>query len=184
MTQQTRIMTRGALVLGTALAITLAVTAGSAAAAHSASAAGAAPCTPSQTAVWLGDGPGGGTAGTTYYPLEFSNVGTRSCALDGYPGVSAYQGPLKQLGAAANRNGTNYAVVTLAPGATAHAILGVHDWGAICTKEVTASGLRVYPPGQKSSHEVDWVFGACQQRGVLTVGPVRPGTGIPGYTTS
>jgi hypothetical protein len=162
-------------------AATLALTSGPAAATRAREAA-TPPCTASQTQVWLGLGRGGGTAGTVYYPLEFSNVGHLTCALYGYPGVSAYRGALRQVGSPALRDRLSHATVTLAPGATGHALLGIRDWGAICSKPVTATGLKVYPPGQTAAKEIDFTFDACAHRGVLVVGPLRPGTGIPGYT--
>jgi len=151
-------------------------------------AAGAGPaatpaCTPSSTQVWLGVGLGGGTAGSTYYPLEFSNIGHHACTLNGYPGVSAVRGG-SQVGPAAGRNRQSHGTVTLAPGVTAHAILRVLDWGALCSQEAVADGLRVFPPGQTRSESVPFSFGACARQGVLIVGPVRAGVGIPGYTTS
>jgi hypothetical protein len=152
--------------------------------AASASASAATPgCTPSNTQVWLGLGLGGGTAGSTYYPLEFSNVGHDACTLNGYPGVSATRGGA-QVGPAATRDQRTHGTVTLGPGATAHAILRVLDWGALCSQEVFADGLKVFPPGQTRSKSIPFSFGACAHRGVLIVGPVRVGTGIPGYTTS
>ena len=166
---------RGVLVL--ALLVASAV-----AAAASASAATPA-CTPPNTQVWLGLGLGGGTAGSTYYPLEFSNVGHHACTLSGYPGVSATHGG-SQVGPAATRNQQSHGTVTLAPGATAHVILRIVDWGALCSREVVADGLKVFPPGQTRSEFVPFSFGACAHRGVLIVGPVRAGVGIPGYTTS
>lgn len=141
-------------------------------------------CSAANTQVWLGLGLGGGTAGSTYYPLEFSNVGRHACTLNGYPGVSAYGGGGTQVGPAASRNGQHHGTVTLAPGATAHAILRVVDWGAVCSTEVVADGLKVYPPGQARADPVPFSFGACANRGVLIVGPLRAGVGIPGYTTS
>jgi len=139
-------------------------------------------CSAAQTQVWLGLGLGGGTAGTTYYPLEFSNVSHRTCTLFGYPGVSAYRGSQRQIGPAARRNPHAHALVTLTPGATAHALLGIGDWGAVCSRPVTADGLRVYPPGQRVAHAIPFSFKVCAHRGVLSVGPVRAGVGIPGYT--
>ena len=164
-------------------AIIAAATASAGASARTAASAATPTCTPSSMQVWLGLGLGGGTAGSTYYPLEFSNVGHHACTLNGYPGVSAYRGAT-QVGPAATRNGAPHRTVTLAPGATAHAILRVADWGAVCSTEIVADGLKVFPPGQTRSKPVPFSFGACAHRGVLRVGPVRVGVGIPGYTTS
>lgn len=171
-----------ALVLASAFAF-VAVAVPSASASRAAAAA-AAKCTAADTQTWLGLGVGGGTAGSIYYPLEFSNVGHHACTLSGYPGVSAFGNGGGQIGPAATRNTQNHGTVTLAPGATAHAILRVVDWGALCSKEVVADGLKVYPPGETRSEPVPFSFGACAHRGVLIVGPVRAGVGIPGYTTS
>jgi hypothetical protein len=170
---------RGIVVGGLLLA--LAATAGAWAGATASAATPA--CTPANTQVWLGLGLGGGTAGSTYYPLELSNVGHHACTLSGYPGVSASRGG-SQVGPAATRNQQPHATVTLAPGATAHVILRIVDWGALCSQEVVADGLKVFPPGQTRSEFVPFSFGACAHRGVLIVGPVRAGVGIPGYTTS
>jgi hypothetical protein len=73
--------------------------------------------------------------------------------------------------------------VTLAPGATAHAILSIVDWGVLCSTKVEAVGLKVFAPGQRRSETVPFSFGACAHQGVLQVGPVRAGVGIPGFTT-
>jgi hypothetical protein len=154
-----------------------------AASAHGATPAATPVCVPSSTQVWLGLGLGGGAAGSTYYPLEFSNVGRHACTLNGFPGVSAYRGGA-QVGPSATRTQQAHATVTLAPGATAHAILRIVDWGALCSREVVADSLKVFPPGQTRSGSVPFTFGACAHRGVLIVGPVRAGVGIPGFTTS
>jgi len=146
-------------------------------------AAAVARCTSNQTQVWLGLGLGGGTAGTYYYPLEFSNIGRRACTLYGYPGVSAFGASGRRLGTPATRNTGSPGVVTLTPGATAHALLGIHDAGALCAHPASAQGLRVYPPAQTASRVIEFGFQACTQRGVLVVGPVRAGVGIPGYST-
>ena len=149
-----------------------------------ASAAAPPKCTAAQVQVWLGLGLGGGTAGSTYYPLEFSNISHHACTLNGYPGVSAYENSGAQVGPAAGRSLARHATVTLASGATAHALLRVIDWGALCSTEVPAAGLKVFAPGLTRSEPVPFSFGACAHRGVLLVGPVRAGVGIPGYTTS
>jgi len=144
----------------------------------------AAACKASQLQVWLGDGEGGGTAGHTYYPLEFSNISHSSCSLYGYPGVSAMSSNGHQIAGGAGRNSTPHGTVTLAAGATAHAIFSIADWGAICSTAVNAAGLRVYPPGLTRSWTIEFPFQACASTSVLNVGPVRAGVGVPGYTTS
>jgi hypothetical protein len=148
--------------------------------------ASAAPpvCTSSQTQVWLGDGEGGGTAGSTYYPLELSNVSHATCTLDGYPGVSAWGLNGVQKGPAGTRISGSHSVVTLAAGTTAHAILRITDWGAECTSGTSAFGLKVYPPGQRQARLIDFPLTVCASRGVLSVEPVRAGVGVPGYTAS
>jgi len=96
-------LTTAAIAFG-AVFLAAAVIGASAATPRRAAAAAAMPCTSAHTEVWLGLGLGGGTAGTTYYPLEFSNVGSRACTFYGYPGVSAYRGALNQVGPPAARN--------------------------------------------------------------------------------
>ncbi len=160
------------------------VVASTAAASAARDAAAPARCTTAHLEVWFGLGLGGGTAGSTYYPLEFSNIGRSACTLNGYPGVSGFGNNGRAVGPPASRNGQPHGTVTLAARATAHAILRVVDWGALCSKEVPAAGLRVFPPGAKTSQPVPFAFGACARRGVLIVGPVRAGVGIPGFTTS
>jgi hypothetical protein len=155
----------------------------SGAGAHSATAA-AARCTAAHLEIWLGLGEGGGTAGSTFYPLEFSNVGHHACTLNGFPGVSAVRSGGGQLGPGASRNGAHHGTVTLAPGATAHAILRVVDAGAVCSPTVNAVALKVFPPGATRADTVPFSFAACAHRGVLVTGPVRAGVGIPGFTTS
>jgi uncharacterized protein DUF4232 len=141
-------------------------------------------CTVAHLEIWLGLGLGGGTAGSTFYPLEFSNVSQRACTLNGFPGVSAFGSGGGQVGPPASRNGQHHATVTLASGATAHAILRVVDAGAVCSSTVKAAGLKVFPPGATRSQPVPFSISACAHRGVLVVGPVRAGVGIPGFTTS
>jgi Protein of unknown function (DUF4232) len=154
------------------------------ASAHGATSAATPKCSGTSTQVWLGLGLGGGTAGAVYYPLEFSNVGHHACTLTGYPGVSAYRAGGSQVGLAASRNVQPHGKVTLAPGATAHALLRITDWGALCSTQVHAEGVSVYAPGETRSEQVPLLFGVCAHTGVLRVGPVRAGVGIPGYTTS
>jgi hypothetical protein len=165
--------------LATAAAVV--ATASLASAAPRARSTASSPCSASETQVWLGDGEGGGTAGTTYYPLEFSNIGHRVCTLYGYPGVSAFRGALNQVGAGADRSTSAHSLITLRPNATGYALLGIRDWGALCSKPVVVDGLKVYAPNQTSPKEIGFSFDACAHGSVLVVGPVRAGVGIPGY---
>jgi hypothetical protein len=98
-------------------------------------------------------GPPGSTAGSNFYPVQFTNVTAGPCTLYGYPGVSLVSAPGgRQLGAAAVRDaGPGPAVVVLAPGAVAHAALQVtvaQNYPASVCRPVTARWLQVYPPGQ------------------------------------
>jgi hypothetical protein len=141
-------------------------------------------CTTSGLAVWLGVGEGGAAAGSTYYPLEFTNTSNHRCRLFGFPGVSAVSS--RQLGSPAQRNRAHPThTVNLKPGATAHTVLQVVDVGnfpAARCKPAEASGLRVYPPGQLAAAEIPFSFRGCSAKGpiFLSVQPIQPGVGIPG----
>ena len=141
-------------------------------------------CGGQSTLVWLGDGDGGATAGSTYYPLELTNTTHATCTLYGYPGVSAFGLNGVQEGPAATHNSGPHGVVTLAPGATAHAILRITDWGAECSSGTNALGLKVYVPGQRQWQTISFPMKVCASRGILSVEPVRAGVGVPGYTAS
>jgi hypothetical protein len=143
--------------------------------------AGAPACTDEHTQVWLGL-PGDGTAGATFYQLEFSNIGPTTCTLFGFPGVSAVRANGHQIGPGASRTGRHGSVVTLLPGETGHAVLEVTDAGAVCAHPVRAAGLRVYPPGQTTAQPVPLAIEVCSKRPVLQVRTVHDGTGIPGFT--
>lgn len=157
------------------------------AAQHAASSVAA--CTTAQLRVWYGE-PAGAAAGSTYYPLEFSNVSGTSCALDGFPGVSGVTVAGAQLGSPARWNHVIApSNVVLAPGATSHVILQVVDvanYPAATCGPTEAYGLRVYPPNQKASVVVPFAFEACGKSGpnYLSVDPVNAGVGIPLYTDS
>jgi hypothetical protein len=147
-------------------------------------------CQAASTEVWAAV-EGVGTAGTTYYELEFSNTGLKSCKFHGYPSVWAVTKNGVQVGRPASTRGVA-STVTLLPGATAHAILGVVDTGAVCARQrVSAAGFRVVPPGQSlaklpgESDEVEnFAVEVCPSQSSMNVLPVRAGTGIPNYTFS
>jgi hypothetical protein len=133
-------------------------------------------------------GKGGGAAGSNYYAIQLTNVSSAACTLNGYPGVSFVTAPGgSQIGAAATQNPARpRQLVTLAPGATASALLQVVNalnYPASTCKPVTAHWLQVYPPGQY--YALDHSFSAltCSAPAppvhVLSVETVQPGrTGI------
>jgi hypothetical protein len=144
-------------------------------------------CTPAlgqygNVSVWVADGQGNGTAGTIYYPLEFTNLSGHTCSLFGYPGVSAIGRNGHQLGSPAGWGSLAGArTVNLAPGATAHAILAYHDVGAFsgCDPVNTTVELRVYPPDQRGTTFAFFDLEACSHAGpiYMSVGPIKPGVG-------
>jgi hypothetical protein len=130
---------------------------------------------------------GGGAAGSTYVPIDFTNTSGRACSMYGYPGVSfvTTRGG-SQIGAAAVRNsGFSSVPVTLAAHASAHAWLQVAEAGnypASSCHMVTATWLRVFPPANTAPAYVSHTFSACSssKANLLTVMPVRSGAGVQG----
>jgi len=131
-------------------------------------------------------GPGSGAAGSTYYPIEFTNTSGATCTLYGYPGVSFITASGRQLGAAATEDPTYpRELVTLTPGAVAHAELRVTDamnYPSPACQVVTAHRLRVFPPGQTNPLYLTLDARACAITSVqiLSVQTVQPGNGATG----
>jgi hypothetical protein len=125
-----------------------------------------------------------GAAGSVYQNIDFTNVGSASCTLYGYPGVSLGTGmPFAQVGAAATRSTTTAAtVVTLAPGQTANALLRVVEAlnypQATCSPTSTTY-LQIYPPGQTTAIYLAFKSTGCASNSVnlLSIGVVQAGTG-------
>ncbi|MFC4854738.1 DUF4232 domain-containing protein [Actinophytocola glycyrrhizae] len=129
-------------------------------------------------------GGGDATAGTAYRHLVFTNKGSRTCTMQGFPGVSYVAGDDgHQVGPAAYRNGKKGPAVTLKPGASAYADVGfvqVRNYDPAVCKPTEVRGLRVYPP-----HDYDSMFLPNPGTGCagtppgnqLTVSTVRSGTG-------
>lgn len=144
--------------------------------------ASAAPprCREARTLVWLALAPEG-AAGIIYYPVEFTNLGAHACSLYGFPGVSAINKSGHQIGPPASRAAFSHQPVTLGPGQTAFARLGITQPGIIggC-RAATAAGLRVYPPSQKSATRVEsFTFPACTNKVFMYIYPVQAGIGVP-----
>jgi hypothetical protein len=145
-------------------------------------------CATSGLKAWLGLGTARPAEGT-YYALEFTNVSDQSCRLFGYPEVSAYQDSPEARGpigsAAARDTSVRPKPVTLAPGATAHAVLRVtvSVLPASCA-QVTAEELRIALPRQTRPAFVPAHIPVCSQKGQvsLSVQAIQARPGVPGYT--
>lgn len=144
----------------------LALGAGGAAwAASSASAAPAAVgrCTSSNLAVWVYADGADSTGGTTFYHLEFTNIGRSTCFLNGFPGVSATTLGRVELGSpAARQYGVPAKTIDLAPRATAHSLIGYISSrvGSAC-KPQSAGFLQVYAPGSASAKRAFFPLPVC-----------------------
>jgi hypothetical protein len=131
-------------------------------------------------------GTGNGAAGSTYYPLEFTNTSSTACTLFGYPGVSFVTGTGgSQIGRAASRNpAVTSRLVTIAPGSTAHATLQVVNAmnypGAECHL-VTAHTMKIFPPNQTAPIYLGFTAPACSSHAksvhILAVEAVQSGNG-------
>jgi hypothetical protein len=123
-----------------------------------------------------------GAAGTTYYALVFTNRGTTSCSLRGYPGVSSVSTPAgRQIGAAARRSPATVVTVVLRPGAAASAAYGqaqALNYPRSRCHPVSARGLRVYAPNQTRARYVAIMHLACSSTaaGDSVIRPVVRGT--------
>lgn len=166
--------------------VALASSAGTSAPKASTTAAAVHRCYRGELTAWLGV-PGNGTAGSTYYALEISNVSSHSCWLYGFPGVSAVKPGGGQLGSAAARSpGFTSSVITLGPFQTAHVDLQITDVGVYAPtscRPTTAVALRVYAPGDYASIVFPFSFRACGKAGpiYMHVTPTLLNAGIPGY---
>lgn len=147
------------------------------------SAAGGTPeCKPGNLTLSLS----GNTAelGTFYQYLRFTNSGTTSCVIVGYPGVSFVAGPSgAQVGAPASRFGSIGKPVTLHPKQVAFATLSQvdpADFDASACNETSIRGFRVYPPDSTASMFVAQPGTACStdpQGSQLEIWTIAPGMG-------
>jgi len=112
---------------------------------------GVGPCTSGQLSATVGSGQG--AAGTEIYQLVFTNAGSTSCTLQGYPGVSFVGANGVQLGSPAGRGGSTAPPLTsLEPSQSVYATFTYPSSGNICGNAGTpTAGLRVYPPNQTAA---------------------------------
>jgi len=125
--------------------------------------AGIGRCTAGNLAVWVNADNVEGTAGTAYYHLEYTNIGSVACSLTGFPTVTATNGDGKEIGlAAAHEDSIPAKTIDIAPGKTAYSALGYHDIlvDASC-KPQTASYLKVVAPNTVTARHAFITLSLC-----------------------
>ena len=124
-----------------------------------------------------------GYAGGVYEVIDFTNTSGSPCSLYGYPGVSLVSGPpYTQIGLAAKRTAsTAPKLVTLAPGATANALLQIVDalnYPQASCGPTKATALKIYPPNQTVPVYLPSTSNGCAKSvQIMYIGPVQPGAG-------
>lgn len=151
-------------------------------AAPSSPAAAGPPACPTSS-LQLKQGVSQGYAGGVYEVIDFTNTSGRPCTLYGYPGVSLVSGPpYTQIGLAAKRGTTApVKLITLAPGATANALLQIVDAlnfpPATCAP-TKATALKVYPPNQTAPVYLPTTSNGCANAvQIMNVSAVQAGSG-------
>lgn len=153
---------------------------GAPSASTAAAAAPLRPCTTSNLVVWLNT-VGNGAAGSSYYDLNFTNLSAHDCTLMGYPGVSGVSLSNQRVGSSAARdNAIGSSLITLTSALSARGLLSstmrntatvilqiaeVGNYPTSACRQISAAGLRVYPPGQRTSKIVAFPFAACAKNG-------------------
>ena len=103
----------------------------------------------------LSIGSGDAAAGHFYVPIVFTNTGSTTCLMRGFPGVSYVTGDNgSQVGAPAQRTGSIGSSVTLAPNAVASSVVTVTDvavFDASSCQPTSVRGFRVYAPDDTAS---------------------------------
>jgi hypothetical protein len=95
--------------------------------------------------------------------LEFSNIGRSTCSLTGFPEVAATTLRRVELGAPAVREyGVPATTIDIAPGATAHSLIGyvASRVNAACKPE-SAGFLQVSPPNYPGSKRAFFPLPVC-----------------------
>lgn len=120
-------------------------------------------CTTAELTTGLGAADAG--AGSVFRALIFTNTGSRTCALRGFPRVSYVAGDDgHQVGPAAEMSGDRGGEVRMGVGGSAAAALRLvdvrNDDEAVC-RPTPVRGLRIYPPGDTASRFVPMEGTGC-----------------------
>lgn len=128
-----------------------------------------------------------GAAGSVYQVIDFTNIGTASCSLYGYPGIALAGGsPVTQIGMAASRSPqAGPALVTLKPGAVANTLLRITEAQNYPTSKcspMASTYLQIYPPNQTTPIYLAYSSTGCTSMSVnlLMIGVVQTGAGSNG----
>ena len=152
--------------------VTVTATPASPPASASPASSGPQPC--ATTNLKLAVGQPNGAAGTIFYPRDFTNTASAACTMYGYPGVAFVSSPGGSvIGAPASRRSPPVpALITVAPGATAHATLAVSDVmiGNNCVHKVQVKWVQVYPPDQFSALSAGLNRQGCADKSLVTMG--------------
>jgi hypothetical protein len=125
-----------------------------------------------------------GAAGSVYQVIDFTNIGTASCSLYGYPGIALAGGsPVTQIGMAASRSPqAGPALVTLKPGDVANTLLRItqaQNYPTSKCSPMASTYLQIYPPNQTTPIYLGYKSTGCSATAVnlLTVSVVQSGAG-------
>jgi hypothetical protein len=142
---------------------------------------GPGPCVSADLQASLGQA--GAAAGTFYHLIVLTNTSGGACTLYGYPGVSFVTGQGGSvIGAPATRNPLiSDTLVTLSPGGTASALIGIADTGNLppsACETGTADWLQIYPPGDYGAVYLQLTSSVCTRPGqrFMTVTAVHAGS--------
>jgi len=103
--------------------------------------------------------------------VTFTNTGSATCRIQGYPGMAALNAAGKQIQQAVRASVGKIPLVTLAPGQVASAEITGNT--ASCTKPASVPGLLVTAPDQRTSTRLGPYGTVCVNS--LGIGPVHPG---------
>jgi hypothetical protein len=132
----------------------------------------AKPCSPANLVVWAGPQAGGGTAGGFGYEIKFTNLGTGTCTLAGFPGVTAVNLKGSRIGAAASHGPGKVKQIVLGPDQSAMATLQITDalnFPKAKCGPTWAAGLRVALPGGSGAKIAPVAFETCAMASAKTL---------------
>jgi hypothetical protein len=123
-----------------------------------------------------------------FWTLKFTNAGSRSCVIVGFPGVSYVAGDKGvQVGQPAVREGHIGQQITLAPGHFASTVIdavAVDVFPSATCHKTSVRGFRVYPPDETASMYIPLPHGgegctSTPPSPQLTVVTIQPGLAQP-----